>query len=94
MATGVTTGDRSEGGMRTLERDRPTEAPALAWLRAEFPDWDVRIERTTSGTGDERPLWVAARDGHHPQAELTAAKLHSRLADYLDREQRRHASRN
>jgi hypothetical protein len=85
---------------QTLERDieqdvrATTEQPVLEWLRAEFPDWDVRVERTTSSDGSERPLWVALRDGHHPQSELTAAKLHSRLADYLDREFRRNPSRN
>jgi len=82
---------------QTLERgSQPTvtEQPVLEWLRTEFPDWDVRVERTTSTDGAERPLWVALRDGHHPQSELTAAKLHSRLADYLDREVRRNPSRN
>ncbi len=86
---------------RTLERAAdtasdaaPAEHPVLEWLRGEFPDWDVRVERTTSTSGLERPLWIAVRDGHHPQSELTAAKLHSRLADYLDREGRRHPSRN
>lgn len=81
----------------TLEREggRATVVePVLEWLRAEFPDWDVRIERTTTVDGAERPLWIALREGHHPQSELTAAKLHSRLADYLDREGRRHPSRN
>lgn len=85
------------GGAQTLERAdalTETQSPVLAWLRAEFPDWDVRIERTTTVDGAERPLWVALREGHHPQSELTAAKLHSRLADYLDREGRRHPSRN
>jgi hypothetical protein len=88
-------------GAQTLERThegepRPaaTEQPVLEWLRAEFPDWDVRVERTTTVDGSERPLWIALRDGHHPQSELTAAKLHSRLADYLDREVRRNPSRN
>ena len=84
-------------GAQTLERvQEPTEAadPVLSWLRSEFPEWDVRIERTTTSDGAERPLWVALREGHHPQSELTAAKLHSRLADYLDREGRRHPSRN
>jgi hypothetical protein len=82
---------------RTFEGDaRPaaSEQPVLEWLRAEFPDWDVRLERTTTVDGAERPLWIALRDGHHPQSELTAAKLHSRLADYLDREVRRNPSRN
>ena len=85
------------GGAQTLERmpePAAPEDPVLSWLRSEFPDWDVRIERTTAADGSERPLWLAVREGHHPQSELTAAKLHSRLADYLDREGRRHPSRN
>lgn len=84
-------------GAQTLERMQapgPAEDPVLGWIRSEFPDWDVRIERTANADGSERPLWVAVREGHHPQSELTAAKLHSRLADYLDREGRRHGSRN
>lgn len=86
-----------QSGMQTLERaSEPsgTDQPALAWLRSEFPDWDVRLDRTTTAEGEERPLWIALREGHHPQSELTAAKLHSRLADYLDREGRRNPSRN
>jgi hypothetical protein len=83
-------------GSQTLERGevQVEGQPVLDWLRSEFPDWDVRIDRTTTVDGRERPLWVALRDGHHPQSELTAAKLHSRLADYLDREGRRHPSQN
>jgi hypothetical protein len=88
-----------QSGAQTLEREQTHREAAdghavLAWLRAEFPDWDVRIERTTTVDGRERPLWIALREGHHPQSELTAAKLHSRLADYLDREVRRNPSRN
>jgi hypothetical protein len=84
-----------QAGAQTLDRTpEPGSPPVLDWLRAEFPDWDVRIERTTTVDGQERPLWIALREGHHPQSELTAAKLHSRLADYLDREDRRHPSRN
>ncbi len=83
-------------GSQTLERGemRVEGHAVLDWLRSEFPDWDVRIDRTTTVDGRERPLWIALRDGHHPQSELTAAKLHSRLADYLDREGRRHPSQN
>ncbi len=84
-------------GAQTLDRmpePQPAPHPVLDWLRAEFPEWDVRIERTTTVDGQERPLWIALREGHHPQSELTAAKLHSRLADYLDREDRRNPSRN
>jgi hypothetical protein len=88
-----------QSGAQTLEREQTHREAAdghavLAWLRSEFPDWDVRIERTTTVDGRERPLWIALREGHHPQSELTAAKLHSRLADYLDREVRRNPSRN
>lgn len=75
----------------TLVRD---DDPVLSWLRAEFPEWEVSVARTTTTDGTDRPLWTAAREGHHPQSALSAAKLHTRLADYLDRESRRHASRN
>jgi len=82
-------------GAQTLDRiSEPESPPVLDWLRAEFPDWDVQIERTSTVDGQERPLWIALREGHHPQSELSAAKLHSRLADYLDREDRRNPSRN
>ncbi len=70
------------------------EEPALGWLRREFPDWEVSIARTTTTAGVERPLWTASREGHHPQSALSAAKLHTRLADYLDRAARRNPSRN
>lgn len=86
-----------QSGAQTLERAagaEQAEQPVLVWLRAEFPDWDVRVERTTTTSGEERPLWIAVREGHHPQSELTPAKLHSRLADYLDREGRRHPASN
>jgi hypothetical protein len=66
----------------------------LAWLEAEFPGWRVTIDETATWEGDLRPLWIARRHGHHPQAELSAAKLHTRLSDYLDREERRHALAN
>lgn len=78
------------GSVMTMPQ--PTDA-TLEWLRAEFPEWDVSVERASTGHG-ERVLWVAAREGHHPQAELSAAKLHTRLADYLDREARRSAAGN
>lgn len=91
-----------QGAAQTLERGpegdderiATADRPVLEWLRTEFPEWEVRVERTTTVDGHERPLWKAFREGHHPQSELTAAKLHSRLADYLDREGRRHPSRN
>ena len=72
-----------------------TDHPSVAWLEDEFPGWQVSIDATSSwGRGELRPLWIARRDGHHPQAELSAAKLHTRLSDYLDREARRQALAN
>lgn len=76
----------------TLTDDR-TDA-AVSWLESEFPEWTVTIDRTATWQGEFRPLWIAKSEGHHPQAELTAAKLHTRLSDYLAREQRRDALRN
>ena len=67
---------------------------AVAWLQAEFPGWTVDVDETATWEGDLRSLWIARRDGHHPQAELSAAKLHSRLSDYLQREERRRAFSN
>jgi hypothetical protein len=81
----------STEGTGTLVRADPA---VLGWLRDEFPDWDVRIERTAALDGSHRALWIAAREGHHPQSALSAAKLHTRMADYLDRESRRMAARN
>ncbi len=96
-ATEMMMSEQQIGG-QTLERDpaltAPDGLPVLQWLRTEFPEWNVRIERTTTTDGNERPLWIAEREGHHPQSALTAAKLHTRMADYLDREVRRNPSRN
>jgi hypothetical protein len=71
-----------------------TTSQARMWLEAEFPGWTVSIDETATWEGDLRPLWIARREGHHPQAELSAAKLHTRLTDYLDREERRQALAN
>lgn len=71
-----------------------TRAATVAWLEAEFPGWRVSIDPTSSWSGGPRPLWVARREGRHPQAELTAAKLHTRLSEYHDREARRRALAN
>lgn len=67
---------------------------AIAWLESEFPGWTISIDRTAGWQGELRPIWIARSEGHHPQAELTAAKLHTRLTDYHAREQRRNAFRN
>jgi hypothetical protein len=71
-----------------------TTQDTRAWLESEFPGWSISLDETATWEGDLRPLWIARREGHHPQAELSAAKLHTRLTDYLDREERRHALAN
>ncbi len=66
----------------------------LRWLEQEFPEWTFTVDETATWEGDLRPLWIARRTGHHPQAELTAAKLHTRLIEYLQRASRRQALGN
>ena len=74
--------------------ERPELATTVAWLEDEFPGWTVDVDETATWEGDLRSLWIARREGHHPQAELSPAKLHTRLSDYLDREERRQALSN
>ncbi len=69
-------------------------AAALSWLSDEFPAWDITVDVTAGWDGNDRDLWVATRRGHHPQRELTAAKLHTRLDEYEERERRRMALAN
>ena len=64
------------------------------FLEAEFPDWAFELDTTATWSGDAKPLWIATRDGHHPQAALSAAKLHRRLDDYEARQEARHAGTN
>ena len=78
----------------TTERVTTQVEATVAWLEDEFPGWTVDVDETATWEGDLRSLWIARRDGHHPQAELSPAKLHTRLADYLDREERRRALSN
>jgi len=66
----------------------------IHWLEAQFPGWTIHVDQTDTGVGELRPLWIASRDGHPPQAELSASKLHSRLSDYLNRQERRDALMN
>ena len=79
-------------------RQRPTHATELettiGWLEDQFPGWTIHVDETDTGVGELRPLWIASRDGHHPQSELSASKLHTRLSDYLDRQERREALMN
>lgn len=80
------------------DREERTEEPdtqaTIAWLEEEFPGWGFDVDETATWEGDLRVLWIARREGHHPQAELTPAKLHTRLAEYLEREERRRAMSN
>ncbi len=84
--------DTAEQGRRT--RDDSDPHATIAWLEEEFPGWQVTIDETATWEGELRSLWIATRDGHHPQAELTPAKLHTRLDEYLAREERRRALSN
>jgi hypothetical protein len=79
---------------RTATDTYDRTATTVRWLEGEFPGWTVEVDETATWEGDLRPLWIARRPGHHPQAELSAAKLHTRLADYLAREQQRAALGN
>ncbi|MBW3658060.1 MAG: hypothetical protein KY457_05440 [Actinobacteria bacterium] len=69
-------------------------APVIAWLEDEFPGWTVTVDETATWEGSLRALWIARQEGHHPQAELTAAKLHTRLTEYIERQARRTAFSN
>ena len=72
----------------------PAPEATIAWLQEEFPGWGFDLDETATWEGDLRALWIARREGHHPQTELTAAKLHTRLVEYLEREERRRALSN
>lgn len=78
----------------TLTRQEEAATRAIEWLEGEFPGWSVDVDRTATWEGDLKPLWIARQEGRHPQAELTAAKLHTRLTEYEEREQRRSALGN
>ncbi len=80
---------RPETDTAQLAQDANTTA--IAWLATEFPTWDITVDMTSGWNGVRREHWVAAQDGHHPQAALTAAKLHTRLDEYEDRARRRNA---
>lgn len=78
----------------TVTRRDDSLQATIDWLEAEFPGWEIALDATSSWNGQLRPLWVARQPGRHPQAELSPAKLHTRLGDYLDREARRQALAN
>ncbi len=69
--------------------DADARERSLAWLATEFPTWSIEVDVTAGWDGEERDLWVAEQDGHHPQRALSAAKLHTRLDEYQERERLR-----
>ncbi|MFP5308118.1 MAG: hypothetical protein ACLGIR_00890 [Actinomycetes bacterium] len=75
-------------------RDDAATSATIAWLESEFPGWTIEVDETSTWEGDLRALWIARREGHHPQAEMSPAKLHTRLDDYLNRNERRQALSN
>jgi hypothetical protein len=83
----------SETSTAVATRDGTHQA-AIRWLEDEFPGWQVSLDVTSGWRREARPLWVARQPGRHPQAELSAAKLHTRLTDYHEREARRRALAN
>ncbi len=70
------------------------DTAVVDWLESEFPGWHITIDKTATWEGELKPIWIARQEGHHPQAELTAAKLHTRLTEYLAREEARQAMMN
>lgn len=79
---------------RAPGRAADEHAAALAWLQSEFPEWIFEVGTSRTMSRGDQPWWVAKREGHHPQSELTPGKLYSRLTDYLVRERRRSAHLN
>jgi len=67
---------------------------ALAWLAEEFPAWTFSVGTTDTYTRRDDQHWTATQVGHHPQSALTAAKLHTRLDEYLARRANRGVRQN
>lgn len=76
------------------QTDADYDDAALDWLQSEFPEWTIEVDQTQTWDKTLHPLWIARREGDHPQAALTPAKLHTRVTEYLDREARRAAMAN
>lgn len=62
--------------------------PTIEWLESEFPEWEFEVDTSSTGEG-EVTRWVARKEGHHQQAELSAGKLQRRLSEYMDRQDAR-----
>lgn len=84
--------DTSTRELQPIRTD--TADGALQWLQEQFPGWEFRIARAAGWNDQDRQVWIASRTGHHDQSELSAAKLHTRLSDYLHREDQRQAFMN
>lgn len=85
---------RQQDEQPTHEAGDERTARYVDFLTTEFPDWQFAVDATATWSGEDRELWVATRDGHHPQSALTAGKLHRRLSDYEERRRARFASDN
>jgi hypothetical protein len=98
VTTGVTVTDHDvirRDADTTTDHDLDERTAAFVdFLTTEFPQWQVAVDATATWGGDAKELWVATRDGHHPQSALTAGKLHRRLSDYEERLRARHAGDN
>ncbi len=76
------------------EPDANPESVTISWLEDQFPGWSFEVDVSEGWDGERHQLWIARREDHHPQAETSPAKLHTRLSDYLDRESQRLAFMN
>ena len=90
----VIVGDDTATSTSDAEATTDDTAAFVDFLTAEFPDWQFAVDDTATWDGESRTLWIATREGHHPQSELTAGKLHRRLSDYEDRIRARHPADN
>lgn len=78
----------------TIDRADVEHSAALEWLASEFPEWDFEVGSASTISKQEVVCWIARREGHHPQSELSAGKLHTRLTEYAARESSRFAQNN
>lgn len=83
--------DREQDDVRETADQAPADErhiPTIEWLESEFPEWEFEVDTSSTGEG-EVTRWVARKEGHHQQAELSAGKLQRRLSEYMDRQDAR-----
>ena len=85
---------RAEPAATRHEPDADPASVTISWLEDQFPGWSFEVDDAEGWEGERHQLWIARREGHHPQSETSPAKLHTRLSDYLDRESQRAAFTN